>query len=74
MPTLKQQFGKRIKQLRRYKNLTQEQLAETCSLSADTISLIERGINAASFETLEKLANSLQVAVSDLFYFDEIST
>jgi len=35
----------------------------------DFLSLIERGINAPSFETVEKISRRLRVPVSDLFTF-----
>ena len=69
MNDLKQRFGKRLRQLRRERGLTQEQLAEASDLSVDFVSLLERGVNAPSFETLEVLATVLDVPVRDLFYF-----
>lgn len=71
MTTLRKKFGRRLRHIRREKDLTQEQLAEITKLSVDTVSLIERGINAPSFETLEKFANALNVAVYELFQFAE---
>jgi transcriptional regulator with XRE-family HTH domain len=49
--------------------MTQEQFAEALDISVDFLSLIERGVNAPSFETLEKIAKRLRLAVSDLFMF-----
>jgi hypothetical protein len=34
--------------------MTQEQFAETLNISVDFLSLVERGINAPSFETLDE--------------------
>ncbi len=39
-------------------------------VSVDFLSLIERGRNAHSFETLDKIAKRLRVPVADLFTFD----
>ena len=50
--------------------MTQEQLAEDALVSVDFLSLIERGINAPSFDTLEKLAIALDVPVKHFFEFD----
>jgi transcriptional regulator with XRE-family HTH domain len=50
--------------------MTQEQFAEKLDLSVDFLSLIERGRNAPSFETLDKIARRLRVSVADLFTFD----
>jgi transcriptional regulator with XRE-family HTH domain len=56
--------------LRLRSELTQEQLAETANISVDFLSLIERGINAPSFESLERVAKALHLEVKDLFDFD----
>ena len=50
--------------------MSQEQLAERAGISVDFVSLVERGINAPSFETLEAICNALQVEVSEMFIFD----
>ena len=44
-------------------------LAEEIETSAHFVSLIERGVNAPSFETLETLAAALKVEIKDLFDF-----
>ena len=71
MSTLRVLFGRKLRQLRRQRSMTQESLAEGAGVSVDLISNIERGINAPSFETLEKLARSLRVSVKDLFEFTD---
>lgn len=70
MEYLKTEFGKRLQYLRRQKGMTQERLAEKALISVDFLSLIERGINAPSFDTLEKLAIALDVSVKHFFEFD----
>jgi hypothetical protein len=40
-------------------------------MSVDFLSLIERGINAPSFETLEQMSERLGMSVAALFTFDE---
>lgn len=72
MSDLRTNFGKRLRQLRRERDLTQEQLAEVVGISVDMLSNIERGVNAPSFETLEKLASVLRISVSTLFRFDTL--
>ena len=37
----------------------------------DFLSLIERGVNAPSFETLEQFAERLRVSVAYLFTFED---
>jgi len=49
--------------------MSQEQFAELLGISVDFLSLIERGINAPSFENLEVFSNQLEVPVSELFVF-----
>lgn len=71
MSELRKKFGRRLRQLRREREMTQECLAEVASISVDMLSNIERGINAPSFETLERLAQVLKVSVQDLFSFSE---
>ncbi len=70
MATLRKQFGQRLRQIRLSRRKTQEQFAEMLDISVDFLSLIERGRNAPSFETLGKIAKRLRVSVADLFTFD----
>lgn len=67
MTTLRHRFGKRLRQIRRYKDLTQEQLAEAVGVTVEFISNIERGKSAPSFETIEKLTAALGVEVEEFF-------
>ncbi len=67
---LKHKFGKRLRYLRRGKDITQEQLSEMIGRSVNFLSLIETGESAPSFETIEKIAQALKIEVSDLFLFD----
>ena len=64
-------LGKRVKYLRRLKNLTQAQLAEKVDLSVNYISQIETGIASPSFKTLLLLAQGLGVELKELFDFGE---
>jgi transcriptional regulator with XRE-family HTH domain len=71
MASLRKEFGNRLLAIRRERKLTQEQFAEHVGISVDFLSLIERGINAPSFETIEQMAKSLRVPVKALFEFPE---
>lgn len=64
---LKVRFGKQVRYLRLRRQLTQEQLAEAAGISVDFLSLIERGRNAPSFASIQKLAEALGVPVKALF-------
>ncbi len=69
MPMLERQFGKKLRQLRKDRALTQEQLAEKVNVSYQAISNIERGITGPSFATLAQIAKALKVKPGDLFDF-----
>jgi transcriptional regulator with XRE-family HTH domain len=49
--------------------MSQERFAEFLGISVDFLSLIERGINAPSFETIEQISKRLRVPVMALFDF-----
>lgn len=59
--------GSKIRHLRRMNQLTIRQLANGCDLSANAISLVERGEVAPSVATLCKIAHALGVSASSLF-------
>ena len=58
---LKRRFGKRVQGLREAQGLTQEQLAAQIGRSVDTVSNIERGINATRIEVAYHIALKLDV-------------
>lgn len=66
----KKKLGKRIKELRKNAGLTQEQVAERIEMEQNTISVIESGRNFPTLVTLEKIANVLNVELSDFFVYD----
>lgn len=65
-------FGKRIKELRKNKNLTQEQLAESVGVYQKQIGNIETGTYFTTMPNLEKIANALNVQIKDLFDFEHL--
>jgi transcriptional regulator with XRE-family HTH domain len=68
--SLRKKFGQHLRKIRAKRRMTQEQFAETLDVSVDFLSLVERGINAPSFETLERMAKRLRLSVAELFAFD----
>lgn len=70
MTSLREKFGNRIRSIRLSRKKSQEEFAELLEISVDFLSLIERGINAPSFENLEVFSARLGVPVSQLFTFD----
>lgn len=73
MVTLKNKFGKRIRELRKSKKLTQEQFAELIGMEPSNISKMESGLHFPQPEKLEKLAKILDVNVSELFNFEHFN-
>ena len=74
METLKAKFGARLREIRRSKKMTQENLAEITGMDIPNLSNIERGKKFVSAETLSKLANALDVSESELFEFEHKKT
>ena len=60
-------FGKRVAVVRKSKGVTQQQLAESISMSVVAIAYIETGKRWARLGTLNKIASSLKVDIADLF-------
>lgn len=69
MVNIKNLFGRKIKEYRKKKNLTQAQLAELANVDDKHISCIESGKNFPSPDLIERLATSLDVEPKDLFEF-----
>ena len=67
---LKKDFGKQLKEIRKSKKLTQEQLAELVNVDTKHISFLETGRNFPSADLLEKLKNVFDIEYSDLFDFN----
>ena len=51
--------------------MSQEQFTELLGISVDFLSLIERGINAPSFENLEVFSTQLGIPVHELFVLED---
>jgi transcriptional regulator with XRE-family HTH domain len=71
--SLPETVGNRIRELRKAKGWTQEQLAEAAGLHYSYIGGVERGDRNISLETLEKIMNGLQVPAEEIFKFKEDS-
>lgn len=67
--TLSKLFGKKLKEIRESKGLTQQELAELCDMQTNSIGMIEIGQRAASFATVEILAEKLGVDYDEMFDF-----
>ena len=73
MIDIKKALGKKIKKIRKSKNLTQERLAELIGLEVPSLSNIETGKFAPSVDTLQKLSDVLDVEPWEFYYFSEVS-
>lgn len=62
-------FGKRIKELRKRANFTQEQIAELLGIYQKQVGNIETGTTFTTMANLEKLADVFGVEVKELFDF-----
>ena len=66
-------LGKKLRQLRSERNISQRDLAHLAGLSPNSISLIERDETSPSVATLQSLATALNVRMS-YFFEEEIPT
>ncbi|MFH1015013.1 MAG: helix-turn-helix transcriptional regulator, partial [Nitrospirota bacterium] len=69
----KELLGARIKELRKAKGLSQEELSEKVGIDSKHLSRIEVGKSYPSLDTLERIANALNVEIKDLFEFMHLS-
>ena len=69
MSTLRKQFGKKLRSIRKRRGMTQQEFAELLDISIDFVSLVERGLNAPSFESIEAFSIILGIPVRDFFDF-----
>jgi transcriptional regulator with XRE-family HTH domain len=63
-------FGKRLKQIRLSKNMTQEELAWEAGIEPMQVSRIERGIINTGISQVFILSKALKVSPKELFDFD----
>ncbi|MCU9593303.1 helix-turn-helix transcriptional regulator [Caldibacillus thermolactis] len=60
----------KIKEIRRKKGLTQEQLAKVCGVARQTINAIENDKYDPTLQLAFKLSKILQVKVDELFIYE----
>lgn len=63
---IQKSFGKRMRELRIDKGLSQEALALACGLDRSYIGGVERGERNISLVNIHKIASALKVCASDL--------
>ena len=64
-------LGKRIKELRKKRNITQQQLAELIDIDQRNLSAIECGINFPT-KSFMKIADAFNIKLQELFDFEHL--
>jgi len=70
MADTSKQLGQRIRELRKQKGLTQEQLGDSSGVGSKYISQVERTGANVTLGLAENIAGGLEVDLKDLFDFD----
>ncbi|MEK4244267.1 helix-turn-helix transcriptional regulator [Psychrobacillus sp. FSL K6-2684] len=73
MDSLVKLVGINIKQIRKSKELTQDELAEKCGLQTSYLAGVERGDRNITLQTLEKIIVGLDVSPIHIFNFASIN-
>lgn len=60
-------FGQTVRQIRLSKDISQEKFADMCDLHRTYISDVELGKRNVSLENIGKMANALDIRISELF-------
>jgi putative transcriptional regulator len=61
-------LGNNIANIRRKKNITQQELADEIGVVRTSLSHIENGLYAPSSETMIKISDALQEPLGDIFF------
>jgi len=64
---IRENFGKRVRELRNKIGLSQEKFSFECELDRTYIAGIERGKRNVSIVNIEKIAKAFNMSVSDFF-------
>lgn len=71
MPDIRKLVGSKIRDYRKAKGLSQDQLGELCGFHFSYIGGVERGERNISLENIAKIAEALDVEPKMFFEFDE---
>ncbi|MFR7820586.1 helix-turn-helix domain-containing protein [Candidatus Pseudoruminococcus sp.] len=64
---LKKQFGERIKELRKNKDISQEKFALLINMDRTYYASVESGKRNISLENIKKIANGFNISLEELF-------
>ena len=67
----REEFGNRIRKMRKEKGMTQDKLSELTDISARNISDIENGKVNSTYSTIYVLAKAFGITMSELLALDE---
>ena len=68
LPNINMEIGKKIKNIRKSKNMTIQELANSINKSKSTVSKYENGDISIDIQTLYEISNALNVHVEQLLY------
>lgn len=67
-------LSKKIREIRKSKNITLKELSALTNLSVSFISQVERGVSSITVTSLKKIADALEISMHDLFEVEEKNT
>jgi len=70
LSALHKRFGQRLKELRKEKHLTQEDLAFGVGVDRSYMGFVERGERNPTLEKIGKMAKTLKIKLKELFDFE----
>ncbi len=73
MQTAKEIVSENLKLIRKQKNISQQFIASGCDMLASTYNRIENMKVSPSIDTIEKIAQAIEVPISELFQSQNIS-
>lgn len=59
-------FGQKVKEIRKKKNLSQQQLGQIMGIKQQTVAQYEKAIDQPKLSTVRKIAEALDVTISEL--------
>ncbi len=71
MKDIQKRFGKRVRELRQEKGLSQEELAFRAKVHRTYLGGIERGERNPALKNIAAIAGALEVSLGQLFSFDQ---
>jgi len=63
-------LGNRIRKLREERNISQQNLAESCNIEKSNMARIEAGRTNPTLHTMFKISSSLKITMAELVDFD----